>query len=158
MPRMPLLQKHYSCDSQPTRAKRKRPTRMIALIIYVRIQVIPIILKLGGLKEKKKKRQPFYYRLTIFWVKNLGQGSAGFIFCSIWQLLKSLSGIQWAEGLVRGTRWLHSQVWRPGGMAGRLGTAGLKRFRVTLPAQWSQGCQTFCEGSEFSEGSQSQEV
>ena len=67
-------------------------------------------------------------------------------------------GIQWAEGLVRGTRWLHSQVWRPGGMAGRLGTAGLKRFHVTLPAQWSQGCQTFCEGSEFSEGSQSQEV
>lgn len=95
--------------------------------------------KTQWLKEKKGKH---FIVARDFMGQELGRGSAGYIFCSIWHQLKSFSGIRWAEGLVRRTRWLHSHGWYPVGMAGRLGTASLKRHHVTFPAQWSQGSQT----------------
>lgn len=127
-----------------------------SLIIYVRIQVIPIIPKLGGLKEKKKD--------SHFIIGSRFSGSRTWARLSWVHLLLHMAATeitQWnsvgrktvpggPDGFLPGLA--------PSGTGWKAGHSWPEEVRVTLPAQWSQGCQTFSRAQSCSEGSQSQEV
>lgn len=141
---------HISSPSQLGQ-KKKRPTRMIALIIYVRVTSHSNYSQTRWLKrKKKKKRQPFYYRLTIFWVKNLGQaqlGSSSAPYGSYWNHSVEFSGRKgWSGGPDGFTprsgaqgAWLEGWAqlaWR--GFTWPFQHNGLRVVRLSVKAQSSQ--------------------